>query len=689
MAAMGSRGLPMATTFLRKGNLMRHIHAFRLAAGFTGVLILGLALATGANAAITQVPVKDFARHAPISDPVLSPDGKHLAVVVHNKSGRYQLAVLDLPGLKPMSRLNMSPHNVPIDITWVNNKRLVMDIARLTGSLNKPQGTGDVISVNIDGSNKQILYSAHLRDPTTDPHVLSMPRGAAGIVGAREPANGHVYIAVHPFMHHLSYGNRDHGRSLLYDVNAANGATTLVGRINHPGMNFVLYHNVARYAFGSSQADPYRIIVYYRANRGKPWHRLSKSIGKRFIPLYIMPDGKHVYALYSAKGGPNQLVKANLDGSHLQVVASNPFASVAGVMHTPYPFKPFAVTYDTRKPRVQYVSDDIYARIQQALAAKFKHKFISIAGMSRNGSIMLIHAYSDRDPGSYALFNRKTMHLSPLFQVLPWINPKLMAHRKPIQFTSSSGMQLTGFLTLPLGSDGKDLPMILIPHGGPIGVADHWGWMPWAQFLANRGYAVLQVNYRGSGGRGAHFEHAGYKEFGTGIQQDLIDGVKWAIQQGIADPDRICIYGGSFGGYSALMAPIRAPHLFQCSVDYAGISNYAIEFNRSDTSRMAAGRNYFKRAIGTSEATIHAISPIYHLDRFNIPVLIVHGKDDPRVPFKNATELRDALEKAGKPFEWLVRDKEQHGFYSVANNIALLTTMAKFFRKYIGPGTTK
>jgi dipeptidyl aminopeptidase/acylaminoacyl peptidase len=160
--------------------------------------------------------------------------------------------------------------------------------------------------------------------------------------------------------------------------------------------------------------------------------------------------------------------------------------------------------------------------------------------------------------------------------------------------------------------------------------------------------------------------------------------VRWAVAQGYADKDRVCVFGGSFGGYSALMAPIRAPGMFKCAVDFAGISDYAIEFDKSDTQRTERGRNYFDQAVGTGDATVKAVSPIYHLDQFTVPVLIVHGEKDPRVPLKNATELRDALDKQGKPYEWLVKPKELHGFYSEADNTEFLERLQAFLGKYIG-----
>jgi dipeptidyl aminopeptidase/acylaminoacyl peptidase len=633
-----------------------------------------------------EIPYKDFARHPSLTNPVISPDGKHLAVSLHNEDGSYQLGVLTLPDLKPVSRLNMAARTLPIDITWVSNTRLVMGLGEENGTLEAPQGTGEVVAVDFDGSHKRVLYSWRVRDTKgANMNVLGMVRGAGFIAGTPHQLNGHVYISVSPFRTHASSGTRDSGQSLIYDVETTSGYPRLMGEIDEAGMTFVLHDDVARFAYGSNQDDPYRIDVYGRENADAPWKPLPSSItGKRLVPMHISADGKHLYSLYSANGGPDQLVISNLDGSDRKVLASDDFASASGVLWTPYPYQPYAVVFGAGKPHIKYLDDGVYAQISQALAQKFPDEFLTVASASQDGMQLIIGARSDRDPGTYALFDRATMNLKPLFRSLPWIDPQQMVARKPITFTASDGTQLAGFLTLPSNSAGKPVPLVLLPHGGPIGVADSWSYDPWSQFLANRGYGVLQVNYRGSGGRGTNFEHSGYKQFGTGIQQDLIDGVKWAIRQGYADASRVCIFGASFGGYSSLMAPIRAPGMFKCAVDYAGVSDYAIELHRSDTRRSAGGRNYFVQAIGTDDATIREISPIYHLDKFNIPVLIIHGKDDPRVPYENATELRSALDKAGKPYEWLVRDKEQHGFYSEENNLAFYEALQAFLDKHIG-----
>lgn len=653
---------------------------------FRAIMLAVLCMAATMAVHAAQIPYADFTRHPTLANPVISPDGKHLAVSIHNDDGSYQLGVLALPGLDPVSRLNMTSGTLPLDITWVSNTRLVMDLGEQAGTLSAPGDTGEVVAVDFDGSHKRVLYSWRVRDTRgANMNILGMVRGAGFIAGAPHPLNGHVYINVSPFRLHASSGSRDSGRTLLYDVETESGHPRLIGQIDQANMQFVVHDDVARFAYGSDQDDPFRLDVYSWTSADDGWQQLPESVtGKRLKPLRISADGQQLYSLYSADGGPDQLVVSKLDGSARKVLARDSFASVGDVLWTSYPHQPYAVVFKTGRPRVEYLDDSAHAQVSHVLAEKFPDEFLTITSASQDGMQWIVGAHSDRDPGTYALFDRHTMNLQPLFRSSPWIDPQQMAPRKPITFTASNGTPLTGFLTMPASSAGKPMPLVLLPHGGPIGVADSWFYDPWSQFLANRGYAVLQVNYRGSSGRGTLFEHAGYRQFGTGIQQDLIDGVKWAIKQGYADAQRVCIFGAGFGGYSALMAPIRAPGMFKCAVDYAGIADYAIEVSHSDTSHSASGRNYFAQAIGTDDAAIRTVSPINHLGKFTIPVLIIHGKDDPHVPYENAVDLRSALDQAGKPYQWLVRDKEQHGFYREENKLAVYQSLQAFLDKYIG-----
>ena len=646
-------------------------------------------LAFGATAAAAELPVSDFVKHATLMNPALSPDGKYLAVAVSENNdstdANYQLAVLQLPDLKPVSRLSMAARNVPIDIHWVSDTRLIMGIGEETGTLEQPSGTGDIIAVNYDGTQKKILYSLrHRGGAWTGVNLLNMPRGGPSIAGLPAKPDGHFYLNLQLFNDSSNGTDWDSAKSALFDVDADSGFARNIGEIDHGGMNLLAHDGVARIAFGM---DDNNETEAFASTDGHTWTRLPASIvGKYFEPVQISADGKHLYANSSMDGGPNVLIECNLDGTDRKVLASDPFASVSGVLYEPLTNEPYAAIFTAQgRPVIKYIGNGIYAQVMQALAKTDPADIVTIADASTDGSMLLVHLHSDRNPGVYALFDRKAMHAQPLYQVLPWIDSNQMPERKPVRFTARDGTELVGYLTLPAGGDSKNLPLVLIPHGGPIGPADQWFFDPWAAFLANRGYATLQINYRGSGGRGRNFEHSGYQQFGTGIQYDLVDGVKWAIAQGYVDPNRICVFGASFGGYSSLMQPIVAGNLYKCAIDYAGVSDWAIERNDSDTRRYRSGRTYFTQAIG-SESEGHAISPLFMLDKFNVPVLIAHGKDDPRVPYQNATDLRAALDKANKPYQWLAEPKELHGFFSEQHNEELFNMMQAFLAKYLGAG---
>lgn len=653
------------------------------------LLVAGMSFCATAGAA--ELPVSDFVKHPTLTNPVISPDGKYLAVTVNentnNTDASYQLAVLSLPDLKPVSRLDMAPRFMPYNLHWVSSTRLIMGLARETGTLVAPSVTGDIVGVDFDGTHKKTLYSLRHRGGTfSSMNSLDIPQGFPSIVGTPYQPNGHFYLSLDRMSAGAEGDIWQYGKSDLYDVDGTSGRAAKIGEIDHGGMSMLPHDGVARIAAG---ADTHMNPVAFSSTDGKTWTRMPDSVvGKSFDPLRISRDGKHLYARSSLDGGPDQLIECNLDGSGRTVLASDPFSSVTDVMWNPETGAPIAAAFGAGgRPKVQYIGNDAYAQIMQALSQGQSADFVSMEGASTDGATLLISVRSDRNPGAFALFERNGMHARPLYQALPWIKPADMPQRLPIRFKGRDGVELAGFLTLPNGGDHKHLPLVLIPHGGPIGPSDGWFYDPWAALLANRGYASLQINYRGSGDRGYNFQRSGYKQFSTGIQDDLIDGVQWAIAQGYVDPNRICVFGGSFGGYSSLMQPILAPKLYKCAVDYAGVYDWRIGMDKSDTRRFAGGRLYFKDAIGTREDA-YTMSPVSMMDKFNVPVLIAHGKDDPRVPYQNATDLRSYLDKTGRPYEWLAEARELHGFASEEHNEELWNMILPFLGKHIGPGNT-
>ena len=646
--------------------------------------------ATVAAGAAPLLPVSDFARHASLGSPALSPDGKYLAVSVREEdhdadSSRYQLAVLELPSLKPLTKLNMAPYTRPARIAWVSPTRLIVEKARESGTLDAPGLTGEIVALNFDGSQQRILYSFEARGSGANSAMLRMPYGYPEVVGIPSSYNGHLYLQIAPTPANANGQSSDTYRTLLFDVDTVSGYPVEIASIDQGDMRFVVADGKPWYAEGvNDNNDP---VVYRTTDAGKTWSLMPAGVvGKGWSPLALSPDREHVYALDGADGGPARLVEARLDGSEARVLAGDPLFSVGAVRFTPEPRQPYAALIEGGRPRWITVGDTPWGDVITALGAQFADQFVAIASMSRDGNTLLIAAESDRSPGVYALLDRNSMHLRPLYQTAPWIDPARMATTTPIRYRNRAGTEIAGYLTLPGGRAPKNLPLVMLPHGGPIGPADAWFYDPDVQFLANRGYAVLKINYRGSGGRGANFLRSGYRQWGTGMIDDMIDGVRWTIAQGQVDPARICVYGGSYGGYASLMLPIRAPDLFKCAIDYVGVTDLTIQFDRSDTRRSSHGRTYFSQAMAATREEARAISPLYLLEQLKVPVLIASGGADKRVPIQNADALRAALDKAHKPYEWLMFPKEGHGFFTEPHRAEFYTRMQDFLAKYVGAG---
>ena len=333
---------------------------------------------------------------------------------------------------------------------------------------------------------------------------------------------------------------------------------------------------------------------------------------------------------------------------------------------------------------------DAHSPDAQALIALMKQypgEDVQFVSGTDDGSKAIALVQADADPGTYFLYDRASNTFSPLLQRASWIDPTQMASKQPVTLTGRDGLKLQCYLSYPPGqANARHLPMVVFVHGGPYGKRDDWSYDEYVQAMATRGYAVLQVNYRGSGGYGYDFLKAGYHEWGGKMQDDLTDGTRWAIAQGIADPNRICIYGGSYGGYAALEGAVKEPGLYKCAIGYVGVYDLRKMVGREDV--LSSESQYWKRTVGTDETTLAQHSPIYELNNLKAKVmLIVGGKDETVLP-EQGEDLHKALLVRHIPHEWLYQRDELHGFYTEEHINEVLTKVGAFLDANIGPGAS-
>ncbi|GAA3920465.1 prolyl oligopeptidase family serine peptidase [Luteimonas lutimaris] len=629
-------------------------------------------LACACVQAAEPVPVEAFAQSDSVTSPRISPDGRHVAVSANLGEGNHAIVVYRIEGMQQTALLKLPRYEQPVDMHWASDTRLLVAKGRLVGSREKPVATGEIIATDFDGRHQLYVFGYQVRK-------TGMDRGFGVIEGFPPVRNGHFY------MRHLAANS---SRSMLYDMDAERGTSRLVADIGKQDMAFVLDPGgVPRFSFGTTDDNLY---LLYQANaQGKDWQPASagKSGGK-FVPFAISADGSEVFATYSTDGGPAFLVRSDLAGARRTTLASDPFGSVGDVEWSTA-HQPFAATIANGRPRSVYFDEtSVAAQEHRQISSKFPDHYVTYVNHTADGNVTLLYAYSDRDPGTWYLFNRNKATIEPLLAARGSIDPARMGERRHIRFKASDGLELDGYLTLPAGVQApRKLPMVLLPHGGPHVEGDQWAFDNDAQFLASRGYLVLQVNYRGSEGRGDAFERAGYRHWGTRVQDDLIDGVRWTIAQGYTDPDRICSYGASFGAYSAMMVAARAPELVKCAAGLSGLYDLASFATDSDTASTSYGRNYIARVLGNDRNEWRTSSPVHLAGQIKVPVLLAHGEIDKRTPYAQAVAMKKALESAGNAPEWMSVPGEAHGFYKDENNAAFYRRLEAFLARNIG--TTK
>nr|WP_279237536.1 S9 family peptidase [Dyella sedimenti] len=633
----------------------------------------------------------DLARHVQYDKVKISGDGRYLAAttVVGDKP---MLALLDLASLgegKKPKGVMIRPRegNQVVDFWWVNDHRVLYTEGTKVSGFDKPFATGEIFGVNADGSGAELLFGYRAGSSYGDTRVQHRePERANGeLISLLRGDDNHVLIGVNPWD---SGPDGAYTQVFMIDVRDGNKHPVVTAPLLNAQF-LVDHHGVVRFAFGrDSHSYPQ---VYYRESDGKPWSLLFQGSAEKSIPfpLAFSGDDGHVYMSCSAPGKVGALCPWEVATRTMQApVWSSDVASLSGLIGSLDQRDVVGVYSMPGTPTAEAIvpgADTIKAI--GLLSRALPGESVQIVSSTADGGKAVALASSDMDPGTFYLLDVATGKAQPLLQRAGWIKPDLMAAKQPVEFKARDGLTLHGYLSTPPGKEqAKHQPLVMFIHGGPFGIRDDWGYDPYVQMLATHGYAVLQVNYRGSGGYGHAFEAAGYRQWGGTMQDDVTDATRWAIQQGIADPGRICIFGGSYGGYAALEGVVKEPDLYRCAIGYVGVYDLAKMYTDGDISDRVAGKAYLRSTLGTDPAELAAHSPINQLDRLKANVMLVVGGQDQRVPPVQGESLHAALLKRGVAHEWLYKPDEGHGFYDERNAAELFERVTRFLDGQIGGG---
>jgi acetyl esterase/lipase len=622
----------------------------------------------------SPVPVKDFARRPDIISAKISPTGDYLAMSTW-AGEQFGIAVIDLRNMKISGVMAFVHGDLPLGYAWVAPRRLVAEIGSTDGPLDQPRWLGELFAMNADGSGKEYLFGYRSKDQSERAWAAlldPLPEDPLhALITVRTWKQRRDFFDTLPFVDRINVldGKREHiGAVPLYLPQIlvdADGEPRFVSGYSHEG-----------------ECCEFRT----RAAGAKKWVKVDFPGGNPAnVELHALDAERTSVYLSSSDGkGPKCVRQYRLDTKSLTTISCDPTVDPqVGISLKDK--RPVAVRYEDGLPRTAYPDPEHPdARLLRSLEKSFPGQRISGASSTLDGSKMVILVDSDRSPGDYYLVNRTTKKVDYLLGRNRWINPETMQPAEPIRLETRDGLTVHGYITAKDGLKTRKSPTVVMPHGGPHGIRDYWEWNPDAQLLASRGYTVLQVNYRGSGGYGKAFEAAGHRKWGTAMQDDLTDAVKWAIARGIADPARICIYGTSYGGYAALMSAAREPDLYRCAAGLAGVYDLVEQVEDTDSGESQLGRKELRRILGNDEDALREQSPVTHVGELKAAVLIAHGTQDHRVPFSQAEALRKALDKAGKSYEWLEYSGEEHGLYKEENREDFYNRLLAFLDKHIG-----
>lgn len=627
------------------------------------------------------VDLEHYLRRDTFTDIKISPTGAFYAATIPMED-RTGLAIVRREDGKLIGSFVPPKNNHANDFDWVNDKRVLIGLAEKFGSLDEPQPTGELFGINADGGRGELLigYRVQSRGPGTRIQPKKVEAVAAFMIDALPDQDRRVLVKVMPFsVDPFTSAER-------LDVNS--GQRTPVARAPVQRADFVADgKGEVRFADGAAGDNVNKL--YYRDGAGAAWKMINdQGVSQRIErALGFSGDGRLAYLLVEQPSGPDTIVSWNPATDERRELLRDEVVDPAKVIYRRGTSMPIGALYLGDTPRTRFFDEtSADARLQRSLEQAFGGQAVFITSSSRDGRLAMVQVWSGSNPGDFYVFDTQAKKADLVVSRSQWVDPDTTAVVQPIALKARDGMPLHGFVTRPRGSEGKRLPMVVMPHGGPFFVYDDGAYDMESQLLAAAGYAVLQVNFRGSSNFGRAHANAGSREWGGAMQDDLTDATRWAVAEGIADGAKVCMYGASYGGYAALMGVAKEPSLYACAAGYVGVYDLPIMYTTGDIQRRGSGETYLREWVGDRTA-LAAVSPVNLAGRIKVPVFLAAGGEDERAPILHTRRMEAALKKAGVPVDTLYYPTEGHGFYTDAHRREYYTRLLAFLSNSLGGQT--
>lgn len=606
-----------------------------------------------------QIPLEDFFRNSERTGYQLSPDGSYISYMAPYKD-RLNVFVRRVDETDEHAiRITNETERSVAGYMWADNQRLLY-------------------MKDTAGDENYQLYGVH-RDGSDDRAYTAFDGVRTSLIDDLEEQQGVVMIGMN---------KRNPEVFDPYRLNIETGELTLLAE--NPGniQGWMTDHD-GRLRVATAIVDGVNTQILYRDTEDEPFKPVLTTNFRDVVSfMEFTPDNKEVYAATNLHRDKTILVRMNpATCEELEVLYENERYDIASISYSRKRKKLLSVYCTGHKEPVRHYFDAEEEQLRQRIKAHFPNQRYGIADTDKAEENYLIYVGGDRTRGSYWHYNALTDEAKKIADLAPWIKSDEMNAMHPVCYTTRDGLQIEAYLTLPDGltpDTAKQLPVVVNPHGGPW-ARDCWGYSSEVQFLSNRGYAVFQMNFRGSTGYGRHFLEASYKQWGLKMQDDITDGVKWLIEQGIANPKRIAIYGGSYGGYATLAGLTFTPDLYACGIDYVGVSNL-FTFMQTIPPYWRPMLEMMYEQVGHPEHDadqLAATSPALHADKIKVPLFVAQGANDPRVNKAESDQMVEALRQRGVVVEYMVKDNEGHGFHNQENRFDFYRAMERFLKAHL------